>query len=85
MIKPTRVPLTEDEVRTRSRFMTRAFPVAITDRDGSFAFPALEPGRYELRAGQGGALQIEVEAGEQPRVLRLVGMNEDLTLDESGG
>ncbi len=79
------LPLTEDEVRTRSRFMTRAFPVAITDRDGSFAFPALEPGRYELRAGQGGALQIEVEAGEQPRVLRLVGMNEDLTLDESGG
>ncbi len=79
------LPLAEDEVRTRSRFMTRAFPVAITDRDGSFAFPDLDPGRYELRAGEGGALQIEVEAGEQPRVLRLVGMNQDVTLDESGG
>lgn len=79
------LPMTEDEVRTRSRFMTRAFPVAITDRNGAFAFSGLEPGKYELRAGPAGAIEIEVTAGGEVRELRLVGMNADITLEESGG
>ena len=80
------LPLTEDEVRTRSRFMTRAFPVAITDRDGSFRVsrPGARPLRAPRRAGRrapdrGGGRRAAACA------LRLVGMNEDVALDESGG
>lgn len=78
------LPLEAADMDKRARFMTRAFPIAITDREGRFRIDGVPAGRYRVHAGRGAAGEIALGTGDEPARAGLTGTDEDLALRVEG-